>query len=105
MNRSEIEQLTDEIIGEAVLFLLKENLPINVQGLIRQLRAMKDEASDALRREMIVKVISQVSSTVVSTRHQPVHEDRDVSRDVRKSKDNVYQLFDDSPQSGTSKKH
>ncbi|WP_312152356.1 hypothetical protein [Atlantibacter hermannii] len=105
MNSSEIEQLTDEIVGEAVLYLLKENLPVNVQGLIRQLRVMKDEESDVLRRDLIVQVISKVSSTVVSTRRKPIHEESESVRDARKSRDNVYQLFDDSKQSGTGKKH
>lgn len=105
MNRSEIEQLTDEIIGEAVLFLLKESQPINIQALIRKLRVMKDEEPDAQRRKMMSDVIAEVSNTVVATRRKPIPEQKALDRDARKSRDNVYQLFDDSQQSENSKKH
>lgn len=105
MNRSEIEQLTDEIIGEAVLFLLKESLPINIQALIRKLRVMKDEEPDAQRRKMISEVIAEVSNTVVATRRKPIPKQKVLDRDTRKSRDNVYQLFEDSQQPENSKKH
>ncbi|WP_313667412.1 hypothetical protein [Atlantibacter sp.] len=105
MNRSEIEQLTDEIIGEAVLFLLKENLPINTQALIRKLRAMKDEESNSERRELIGEVIAKISHTVVATQRKPVPDEKALSRDGRIARDNVYQLFEDSKQPGNSKKH
>ncbi|WP_165462010.1 hypothetical protein [Atlantibacter sp.] len=105
MNRSEIEQLTDEIIGEAVLYLLRENLPINVQALIRTLRAMKDEESDSSRRELLVHVIAQVSTNLVATRRKPLRDENDVGRESRQSRDNVYQMFDESLQSGSNKKH
>ncbi|WP_312980484.1 hypothetical protein [Atlantibacter sp.] len=105
MNRSEIEQLTDEIIGEAVLFLLKENLPVNFQALIRMLRAMTSGETDVQRRKLIVKVIAEVSNTVVTTRHKPVPDENALGRDARKSTGNVYPLFSDSPQPGNSKKH
>ncbi|MEX5412228.1 hypothetical protein GV764_06150 [Atlantibacter hermannii] len=105
MNRSEIEQLTDEIIGEAVLFLLKESLPINIQALIRKLRVMKDEEPDAQRRKLISQVIAEVSNTVVATRRKPIPDVNALDRDARKSRDNVYQLFEDNQQPGNSKKH
>ena len=105
MKRSEIEQLTDEIIGEAVLFMLKEGLPINIQALIRKLRVMKDEEPDGQRRKLISEVIAEVSNTVVATRRKPIPDEKALDRDARKSRDNVYQLFEDSQQPGNSKKH
>lgn len=53
MNRSEKDQLTDEIIGEAVLSLLREKGPINMRVLIARLRSMETSESDPGRREAI----------------------------------------------------
>ena len=41
MKRSDVDKLIDELIGEAVLSLLKENGPINTHALVQRLRSMK----------------------------------------------------------------
>jgi hypothetical protein len=46
MNRSEIERLSDEIIGEAVLSLLKGRGPISKRALIAALGNMAATESD-----------------------------------------------------------
>ncbi|HDS1080698.1 TPA: hypothetical protein QDZ83_003832 [Pluralibacter gergoviae] len=50
MNKSESENLNDELIGEAVLFLLKSKGPITTQSLLTALRAMESSERDPLRR-------------------------------------------------------
>ena len=97
MNRSEIEQLTDLLIGEAVLSLLSENGPVNTRALITRLRSMEAKETDSRRRETLGRVIAEISKANVSMRDQ-----RDAGSE---KKDNVFQLFGNSQQQGTSKKH
>jgi hypothetical protein len=51
MNSSETEEITDEIIGEAVLALLKTNRPITTPTLLVRLRLMQATESDRQRRK------------------------------------------------------
>ena len=46
MNNSETEEITDEIIGEAVLALLKTNRPITTPTLLVRLRLMQATEPD-----------------------------------------------------------
>jgi hypothetical protein len=50
MNRSDIEQLTDELIGEAVLSLLKRRAPVSAMALLTELRTMQAVERDPRRR-------------------------------------------------------
>ncbi len=50
MNNSETEEITDEIIGEAVLALLKTNRPITTPTLLVRLRLMQATEPDRQRR-------------------------------------------------------
>ena len=71
MNRSEIDQLTDELIGEAVLSLLSENGPVNTRALITRLRAMEAKEADTRRRETLGRVIAEINKNAeVSMREQ-----------------------------------
>ncbi|WP_313487709.1 hypothetical protein [Pseudescherichia sp.] len=98
MSRSKSEQLTDELIGEAVLSLLSENGPINTRALITRLRAMEAKEADIRRRETLGRVIAEINDNIkVSMREQTTSES--------KQQDNVVQLFGNSQQQGTSKKH
>ena len=49
MNNSETEEITDEIIGEAVLALLKTNRPITTPTLLVRLRLMQATEPDRQR--------------------------------------------------------
>ena len=51
MNSSDTEEITDEIIGEAVLALLKTNRPITTPTLLVRLRLMQATESDRQRRK------------------------------------------------------
>ena len=50
MNNSETEEITDEIIGEAVLALLKTNRPITTPTLLVRLRLMQATEPDRQRK-------------------------------------------------------
>ncbi len=59
MNNSETEEITDEIIGEAVLALLKTNRPITTPTLLVRLRLMQATEPDRQRRKIIAAVIAR----------------------------------------------
>lgn len=97
MKRSEIEQLTDELIGEAVLSLLVDNSPINTQALISRLRSMESGESDSQRRDLITGIINEISNAPVrnNTRNESSKWDDD----------NVHSLFGSSQPRGQRKNH
>lgn len=64
---------------------------------------MEAKEADSRRREILGRVIAEVNNNAkVSMRRQP---ERDRKDSEREQKDNVFQLFGDSQQQGTSKKH
>ncbi|POP40881.1 hypothetical protein CHU32_02055 [Superficieibacter electus] len=97
MKRSEIEQLTDELIGEAVLSLLADNSPINTQTLINRLRSIESSESNHQRRDILSGIIAEISGTA-----ERKHTIRESSQ---WNEDNVHQLFGSRRQSGKSKNH
>lgn len=99
MNRSEIEQLTDELIGEAVLSLLREKGPVTLKALIARLKVMEVSEPEGQRREAIAQVIAQISNKTMPGRRNPTREHNEWDRD------NVHSLFGDKQPSGASKKH
>lgn len=99
MNRSEIEQLQDEIIGEAVLSILRENGPINNKAVVVRLKAMESKEPDARKREAIARVIEEVSEKLANKRSH----DRETPDEFDRS--NVYPLFGDGSPSPINKKH
>lgn len=99
MNRSETEQLTDEIIGEAVLSLLKEKGPINFKALLSRLRAMEAKEADNQRRKAISSVIAEISARMLAGQRNNLRENKEWTHD------NVHSLFEKSQKSDASKKH
>lgn len=99
MNRSEIEQLQDEIIGEAVLSILRDNGPINNKAVVVRLKAMEAKEPDARKREAIARVIEEVSDKLTNRRREPTEDVNEPDRS------NVFQLFGEGSQSRISKKH
>lgn len=103
MKSSEINQLTDELIGEAVLSLLKEHCPISLQSLIAKLEAMKIHEPNVQRRETMTQIIAQMNhNNGKSMDTNPTHEESEWNRDEM---DNVYPLFGDRQQGSADKKH
>jgi len=99
MNRSEIEHLQDEIIGEAVLSILRENGPINNKAVVLRLKAMEAREPDARKHEAIARVIEEVNDKLTSKRGH------DAPAPGEPDRNNVYPLFGDSSPFHISKKH
>lgn len=68
MNNSETEEITDEIIGEAVLALLKTNRPITTPTLLVRLRLMQATEPDRQRRKIIAAVIEEICAKLIRQR-------------------------------------
>lgn len=64
MDRSDIEQLTDELIGQAVLMLLKRKAAVNSMALVTQLRVMQENEMDARRREAFPLIIAYIEAVM-----------------------------------------
>ncbi|MCT4706355.1 hypothetical protein MUA03_10625 [Enterobacteriaceae bacterium H16N7] len=68
MKSSEFDRQADELIGEAVLALLRGKGAINTQTLLAKLRAMEAGETDLQRREAIVRVINDVKEMATKRR-------------------------------------
>lgn len=62
MNSSDADRLIDQLIGEAVLSLLKERGPVTTEALVQRLRDMKAHEKDPQRRETLAMVIADIGS-------------------------------------------
>lgn len=102
MNSSEIDQLTDELIGVAVLSLLKDNSPISTQALVARLRAMESHEPDSHRRKMLGRIITEIGNNTLGTMRPGAEADGIEWNEDRR--DNIYPLFGNK-QPGSSKKH
>lgn len=102
MNRSENEQLTDELIGVAVLSLLKDNSPISTRALINRLRSMEAKEPDSQRRRMLGRIIVEINSNSLASLRRNAGSPRPEWDE--QNRDNVYQLFG-KKQSDSTKKH
>ncbi len=102
MNSSEIDQLTDELIGLAVLSLLKDNSPISTQALVARLRSMESNEPDGHRRNMLGRIIAEIGNNTLGDSRRGA--DADDSGWNENRRDNIYPLFSNK-QPGSSKKH
>ncbi|MCS5449705.1 hypothetical protein [Enterobacter huaxiensis] len=82
MHRTRFERLKDDLIGEAVLSILKENGPITFASLAERLRAMAGVESDDERKNALVAAEDEVRQRVtgVSQDRGRVIGDYDVGR-------------------------
>lgn len=90
MNSSDIVQLTDELIGVAVLSLLKDNSPISTRALVTRLRSMEANEPDTQRRKLLWQVIAQISNNLASLRREAGSKRNEWDEE---GGNNVYQLF------------
>jgi len=94
MKRSDVDKLIDELIGEAVLSLLKENGPINTHALVQRLRSMKAHEKDPERRDAIGNVIAEINSGDGGFKHyRAVTERTELEGSQRVKSNNVVPLF------------
>ena len=106
MNRSEIEQLTDELIGEAVLSLLKEHSPIGKQTLVTRLKTMEASEKDGQRRDAIASVITEISAGGTPfARRKTAPDPRELDEMSSGNNDNVFPLFGHRKPKGSSNIH
>ena len=82
MHRTRFERLKDDLIGEAVLSILKENGPITFASLAERLRVMAGVESDDERKNALVAAEDEVRQRVtgVSQDRGRVIGDYDVGR-------------------------
>lgn len=64
VKRSDDEQLTDEIIGEAALSLLNSNSAINTRALVARLEAMLISEQELRRRNALQKIIAEIEGNI-----------------------------------------
>lgn len=82
MHRTKFERLKDDLIGEAVLSILKENGPITFVSLANRLRAMANVESNDERKNALIAAEDEVRQRVtgVSQDRGSVMGDYDISR-------------------------
>lgn len=102
MNSSDIDQLTDELIGVAVLSLLKDNSPISTRALVTRLKSMEENEPDSQRRTLLGRVIAEINSNNLASLRRDAGSKRSEWDD--EGRDNVYQLFG-KKQPDNTKKH
>lgn len=82
MHRTKFERLKDDLIGEAVLSILKENGPITFVSLANRLRAMANVESNDERKNALIAAEDEVRQRVtgVSQDRGSVMGDYDIGR-------------------------
>lgn len=106
MNSSDADRLIDQLIGEAVLSLLKERGPVTTECLLQRLRAMKLHEKDPRRRETLAELITEISSNsnaFIRRRTAQGRTNREGS--LNNNRDNVVPLFGNGKPSDPKKIH
>lgn len=106
MNSSDADKLTDQLIGEAVLSLLKEHGPITTEALVQRLRDMKIHEKDPRRRETLAKVIAEIGSNSFPLKRRRTAQGR-ITREgpLNDNRDNVVTLSGNGKPSDPKKIH
>ena len=106
MNSSDADRLIDQLIGEAVLSLLKERGPVTTEGLLQRLRAMKKHEKDPWRRETLAVVIAEIGSNSIAFTRRRTAQGRPIREgSLKDNRDNVVPLFGDGKPSTPRKIH
>ena len=106
MNSSDADRLIDQLIGEAVLSLLKERGPVTTEGLLQHLRAMKACEKDPRRRETLARVIADIgSNNLAFTRRRTAQGRIQREGSLKNNRDNVVPLFGNGKPSDPKKIH
>ncbi|MGB9098838.1 hypothetical protein [Erwinia sp.] len=96
MYRNDEEKLTDIVIGEAVMVLLKDDSAISNTALIKQLQAMTADEMDLARQRACRRAVSEVRGYIADER-------REAGKDVRDSENVSHMFTNDGPADGTKK--
>lgn len=97
MYRSNEERLTDKLIGEAVISLLKSKSPISTDRLIAQLQFMAVSADNINRKSACERIINEIRHDLADKRGRITYEVRDVN--------NVRHFFNAEGPSDDKKRH
>ena len=97
MYRSNEERLTDKLIGEAVIALLKSKSTISTDRLIAQLQFMAVNADNINKKSACEQIINEIRHEQAGKRARISYEVRDV--------DNVRHFFNAEGPSDDKKKH
>ena len=99
MNRSDYQQIIDEIIGEATLALLQQAGPINTRALLEQLSLLGEQSDDPDRRHHVALAINEVRESLAEGSRRPRKESGFTDADT------VHRHYVSSQQSGSRQKH
>lgn len=99
MNRSDIEQLTDELIGEAVLSLLKRKAPVSSMALLTELRIMQAVERDPRRRGAFPLIVAYIEAVMTDKSEQ------ETPTTKRQHKESAQMMADGMSASGKGKIH
>lgn len=99
MHRTKSEKLKDDLIGEAVLLILKDKGPINFQSLAMKLRNMAITERDSERRSALSAAIVEIEQRIKSNagEHSEVRGNYSIDR--------MQRLMMSHKQTITDKKH
>lgn len=99
MHRTRCETLKDDLIGEAVLLILKDNGPINFKSLAVKLKIMASTELDVERRSALSSAVTEVEQKVKSS--------GGMHSDIRKNChiNNMHHLMVSTTQHKYDKKH
>ncbi|MGR3181522.1 hypothetical protein ACVWI1_09970 [Enterobacter cancerogenus] len=106
MNSSDVDKLIDQLIGEAVLFLLKERGPVTTEALLQRLQSMKAHEKNPQRRETLAKVIAEMVETTIPFKRRRAAQGRSNREgSLKYNRDNVVPLFGNGKPSDPKKIH
>ncbi|ENA0608964.1 hypothetical protein ABFP30_000626 [Enterobacter bugandensis] len=106
MNSHDADRLIDQLIGEAVLSLLKERGPVTTDALVKRLRNMEEHEKDPQRRETIAMVIAEIGSNSIAFKRRSTAQGRTVREgSLKHNRDNVVPLFGNGKPSDSKKIH
>ncbi|WP_312665864.1 hypothetical protein [Pantoea sp. CTOTU49201] len=96
MYRSDEERLTDIIMGDAILQLLKKSGPLSPRALLDKLRGMASTECDPPRQQALSRAMSEVMNHIETPQQSGV---------AIKNTDNVTHIFRNRDGSGNGTKH
>ncbi|MCU6664295.1 MAG: hypothetical protein ACRDD5_05310 [Silvania sp.] len=99
MHRTKPEKLKDDLIGEAVLLILKNNGPINFKALASKLRAMALSESDPERQTALAAAVAEIEQR--TSGHASNHAEIRGNYSI----DNMHHLMTKNSQQRADKKH